>query len=142
MLVAAAACSGTIEDPNADGALDPDAPREPAAGSGEAGRGTGGSAAGSGAAGSGPIASDCTPGQPPATTRLARLTHHQYDNSIRAARELLFERNEPAVIVMDYGTHPERAWMYQYEGTAWAMPKSRVYRAGRFRFREVGASLN
>jgi hypothetical protein len=66
----------------------------------------------------------------------------EYDNSIRAARELMFERNEPAVIVMDYGTHPERAWMYQYEGTAWAMPKSRVYRAGRFRFREVGASLN
>lgn len=66
----------------------------------------------------------------------------EYDNSIRAARELLFERNEPAVIVMDYGTHPERAWMYQYEGTAWAMPKSRVYRSGRFRFREVGASLS
>lgn len=66
----------------------------------------------------------------------------EYDNSIRAARELLFKRNVPAVIVMDYGTHPERAWMYQYDGTSWAMPKSRVYRAGQFHFREVGASLS
>lgn len=65
----------------------------------------------------------------------------EYDASIRAARALLFERNAPWVCVMDYGNYPERAWMYQYDGTTWAMPKTRVYRAGRIRGREVGASL-
>jgi hypothetical protein len=66
----------------------------------------------------------------------------EYSTTIRTARALLFDKNEPAVIIMDYGTRPERAWMYQYDGTTWAMPKSRVYRAGRMRFREVGASLS
>jgi hypothetical protein len=37
---------------------------------------------------------------------------------------------------MDYGTHPERAWMYTYDGTSWGMPKSRVYRSGRLVGRE------
>jgi hypothetical protein len=71
-------CSGNIEDPNTLRPGDP----SPFAGSAAAESGGGGS---SGAAGGGGSISPqtCTPGTPPATTRLARLTHHQYDNSVR-----------------------------------------------------------
>lgn len=65
----------------------------------------------------------------------------EYDASIRFLREVLFKRNQPFVCAMDYGTRPERAWMYQYEGNSWGFAKSRVYRSGRIRAREVGASL-
>lgn len=66
----------------------------------------------------------------------------QYDASIRALRELLFKRNQPLIILLDYGTRPERGWMYQLDGKSWSMAKKRVYREGRLRFREVGASLS
>jgi hypothetical protein len=42
---------------------------------------------------------------------------------------------------MDWGTRPERGWMYQYDGKTWGFPKSRVYRAGVIQGREVGASV-
>lgn len=60
----------------------------------------------------------------------------EYDNTMRTVRARLFEKNQPYVCVMDYGTRPERAWMYTYDGTAWGMPKSHVYRAGRIVGRE------
>lgn len=65
----------------------------------------------------------------------------EYDGSIRTLRAQLFDRNQPAVIVMDYGTRPERAWMYQLDGKTWGMSKKRVYREGRIRLREIGQSL-
>jgi hypothetical protein len=73
---------------------------------------------------------------------LAYIGATEYDASIRAVRELLFKRNQPWVCAMDYGTRPERAWMYQYDGATWGMPKKRAYREGRIRGREVGASLS
>jgi hypothetical protein len=60
----------------------------------------------------------------------------EYDNTIRTLRSRLFDRNQPFFCAMDYGTHPERAWMYTYDGTSWGMPKSRVYRSGRLVGRE------
>jgi F5/8 type C domain len=72
---------------------------------------------------------------------LAYIGAVEYDATIRSLRGWLFDRNQPAVIFMDYGTRPERGWMYQYDGRAWAAAKTRVYRSGRFRFRELGASL-
>lgn len=65
----------------------------------------------------------------------------EYDGTIRTLRRLLFERSQPAVVAMDWGTRPERAWMFQYDGSAWGMPKTRVYRGGRIRLRELGAVL-
>lgn len=65
----------------------------------------------------------------------------EYDSTFRSLRSLLFERNVPWVQFLDYGTYPERGWMFQYEGTQWGMPKSRVYRDGSIRGREVGQRL-
>lgn len=72
---------------------------------------------------------------------LALIGATEYDNTIRALREKVFARNQPYVLCMDYGTRPERAWMYQLDGRSWGMAKKRVYREGRLRGREVGASL-
>jgi hypothetical protein len=82
---ACGACSGSIDDPNAF--VGPNA--NPFAGSGAADGGGGG--AGSLPPGQLPAAGKsslppgvaCTPGAPVATTRIARLTHRQYDNTIR-----------------------------------------------------------
>jgi hypothetical protein len=59
-----------------------------------------------------------------------------YDAQMRTLRSRLFDLNQPFVCAMDYGTHPERAWMYTYDGASWGMPKSRVYRSGRIVGRE------
>jgi hypothetical protein len=60
----------------------------------------------------------------------------EYDGAIRTARSRLFDMNQPWVCAMDYGTHPERAWMYTLDATTWSMPKTRVYRGGRIVGRE------
>jgi hypothetical protein len=73
---------------------------------------------------------------------LSLLGVAEYDAGIRALRASMFTHNQPAVVVMDYGTRPERGWMYQYDGTAWTMPKKRTYREGRLTLREVGPSLS
>jgi hypothetical protein len=73
---------------------------------------------------------------------LAYIGATEYDAAIRTLREWLFKRNQPVVILMDYGTRPERGWMYQWEGKSWAAAKKRVYRDARWRFRELGASLS
>lgn len=65
----------------------------------------------------------------------------EYDTTIRELRRLLFERNQPWVLFMDYAAYPERGWMYQLDGTGWGMPKTRVYRGGRIRGRELGSVL-
>jgi hypothetical protein len=74
---------------------------------------------------------------------LALIGATEYDATVRTLRKRLFERNQPwVVLVMDYGTRPERAWMFQLDGSAWGMSKKRVYREGRLRLREVGQSLS
>ena len=65
----------------------------------------------------------------------------EYDSMIRSLRALLFERNQPWVLAMDAGTHPERAWMFQYDGTRWGFAKTRVLRDGIITGREVGPRL-
>lgn len=65
----------------------------------------------------------------------------EYDATMRTMRRLLFERNQPVIVFMDYVTNPARGWMYQYDGAAWGMPKQRAYRGGRIRLRELGAPL-
>lgn len=66
----------------------------------------------------------------------------EYDGTIRTLRRLIFERAVPYVAVQDYGTNPERAWMYQYDGDSWSFGKSRVYRSGRIRSRELAPRLD
>ena len=72
---------------------------------------------------------------------LTYIGAQEYDNTIRELRRLMFGLNQPWVLLMDYATSPARGWMFQYDGRSWGMPKSRVYRAGRIRGREVGALL-
>jgi hypothetical protein len=66
----------------------------------------------------------------------------EYDTTMRTLRALLFAKNQPAMVLMDYGTYPERGWLYQYDGTDWGMAKQRVFRSGRIRMRELGARLS
>lgn len=66
----------------------------------------------------------------------------EYDTTIRMLRGLLFEKNQPWVNVLDYGTYPERAWMFQWDGTQWGFPKTRVHRDGRITGREYGPRLS
>ena len=80
---ACCACSGSIDDPNVLNG--PGGPyTNPFAGSAAHG-GAGGTGSLLPAAGNGslPPGQTCRPGAPVATTRLARLTHHQYDNTVR-----------------------------------------------------------
>jgi hypothetical protein len=72
---------------------------------------------------------------------LATIGATEYDGTIRTLRRQLFERNQPVVVLMDYGTRPERGWLYQLDGKSWGFAKTRVLRSGRIRLREVGASL-
>jgi hypothetical protein len=73
---------------------------------------------------------------------LALVGAAEYDATIRELRRVLFARNQPAFVFMDYETYPARGWLYQYEGASWGFPKSRVYRGGRLRMVEVGQSLS
>lgn len=73
---------------------------------------------------------------------LSLIGADDYDAKVRLLRKQLFEKNQPWVLAMDYGTRPERMWMFQYDGTSWAFAKKRVYREGRIRGREVGQSLS
>jgi len=71
-------CSGTVGDPS--GSANP--------GSGVPSAGSGGGLiddpGGAPPSSGGSTAASCTPASPIATTRVMRLTHHQYDNTIRA----------------------------------------------------------
>lgn len=72
---------------------------------------------------------------------LAYIGATEYDATMRQLRQLLFQKGQPFALFLDYGTRPERGWLFQYEGSTWAQPKSKYYRAGRIRAREVGAAL-
>jgi hypothetical protein len=39
---------------------------------------------------------------------------------------------------MNYGTKPERAWLYKYKGTSWSSPTSRTYRSAKISLYEYG----
>lgn len=70
--------------------------------------------------------------------RLSNIGSAEYDGTMRTLRRQLFELDQPAMIAMDYGTKPERVWLYQYDGTTYSAPMSRVYRGIEYRFGEVG----
>jgi hypothetical protein len=72
-VVGGLACNGSIHDPLAPSG---------AAQGGKAPYGAAGAAALPGSVDSMQAEHACTPGSPPAITRLVRLTHHQYDNTI------------------------------------------------------------
>jgi hypothetical protein len=63
----------------------------------------------------------------------------EYDSTIRTLRQQLFERNQPTVIIMNYGDKPERGWLFQYQGKSWGSPMTRVHRKWSGTFREVYA---
>src|SRR5262245_34676844 len=78
------ACTGKIGDQGGGGALDRS--------------GGGAVVGGAGVGGPGliddpraPMAQPCMPGNPPPTTRFFRLTHAQYDNSVRALTGLTLQ---------------------------------------------------
>jgi hypothetical protein len=62
----------------------------------------------------------------------------EYDGSIRTLRRLLFDRNQPAVVCINYGTKPERTWLYKYRGGQWSSPSSRTYRSAKIPLYEYG----
>jgi hypothetical protein len=70
--------------------------------------------------------------------KLSTIGAAEYDSSIRSLRRLLFEVDQPAVVVHNYGANPERAWLYQYEGTNWSSPMTRVLRDLGLPLSEVG----
>lgn len=70
--------------------------------------------------------------------KLSTIGATEYDSSIRTLRRLLFETDQPAVVVHNYGTNPERAWLYQYEGPNWSSPMQRVLRDLGLPMSEVG----
>lgn len=72
---------------------------------------------------------------------LAHIGATEYDTMIRTLRRQLFEIDQPAVVIMDYGTRPERGWLYRYDGTRFSAPTNRVYRATQIPLREVGPAL-
>lgn len=60
-----------------------------------------------------------------------------YDAQIRYLRRVLFERNQPAFIAMNYGTRPERAWLYRLNMPSWSFAAARIARSGTLTFREL-----
>ncbi len=71
--------------------------------------------------------------------RLAYIGATEYDSVIRGLRRTLYEVGQPAVVCMDYGTHPERAWLYRYSGKSWSSPIGKgVYRNVSIPMTEVG----
>ncbi len=60
-----------------------------------------------------------------------------YDAQIRTLRRLLFEKNQPALIVMNYGANPERGWLYRLDATNWSAPQTRAMRTASMSFREL-----
>lgn len=73
--------------------------------------------------------------------QLATIGITEYDTSIRTLRRTLFERDQPAFIVMNYGTYPERGWLYQYQGAAFSAAAERVYRRTAFVMQELGPAI-
>jgi hypothetical protein len=66
----------------------------------------------------------------------------EYDSTIRALRAKLFQKNQPALVAMESGTYPERAWLMAYAGRNFTMPLNRALRRGQIPLVEVGPSLS
>lgn len=74
------------------------------------------------------------------TLALRAIGSTEYDSTVRYLRRTLFERDQPAFVVLDYGSYPERGWLYQLDAQTFDMPKTRATHAGALQLREVGVS--
>lgn len=70
--------------------------------------------------------------------KLGLIGSSEYDSTTRSLRRLLFDVNQPAVVCTNYGTKPERAWLYKYSGPQWSSPVSRTFRSATIPMYEVG----
>jgi hypothetical protein len=70
--------------------------------------------------------------------KLSYIGATEYDAAIRGLRRTLFDVNQPAVMCYNYGTNPERAWLFRYRGKNWSSPMTRAYRTWSGDFFEVG----
>lgn len=68
---------------------------------------------------------------------LMHVSRAEYDATVRDLRRLLFELNQPAVVPLNYGDYPARAWMYQFDGSDFQASTRRVHFDARFPMREV-----
>jgi hypothetical protein len=68
---------------------------------------------------------------------LSLISAAEYDATIRYLRRLLFEINQPFVVVMNYGRWPERGWLYQHSPNTWSGAMQRVYRQAMIQAREL-----
>lgn len=75
------------------------------------------------------------------TIDLAYIGSADYDATMRTLRRQLFELDQAAFVAMEYGTKPERGWLYRWDGTRYSAPLTRVYRATQITLREVGPLL-
>ena len=74
-----------------------------------------------------------------ATIDLSVIGDSQYDGQMRQIRQLMFSFACPAMVCLNFGVRPERAWLFAFDGTAWSFAKKAAYRAGKIPLREVGA---
>lgn len=72
---------------------------------------------------------------------LAMIGAAEYDSTIRDLRRILFAKNQPTMLFLDYVSYPARGWLFRVDGARWNMAKQRATRAGQIPLREVGASL-
>lgn len=70
--------------------------------------------------------------------RLAYIGATEYDAAIRGLRRTLYEVGQPAVVCMNYGTKPERAWLYKYRGKDWSSPTKGATRSVNITLFECG----
>lgn len=73
------------------------------------------------------------------TIDLGKIGAADYDAQIRTLRTQLFELDAPWFCVMDYGTKPERGWLYRWDGTRYSAPLgTKTYRQNTITGREIG----
>lgn len=70
--------------------------------------------------------------------KLGLIGAAEYDSTIRYLRRALFEINQPFVCVTNYGTKPERGWLYRCSANQWSSPTSRTLRSATITALEYG----
>jgi hypothetical protein len=60
-----------------------------------------------------------------------------YDGQLRAILALIFQRDAPWVLCLNWGLYPARTWMFRWDGTRLATAKRGAYRSTKLTGREV-----
>ncbi len=76
-----------------------------------------------------------------ATLTMKLIGDPEYDTVIREIKRKMFNLNQPAALVMNWGDYPERSLLHQLDGTKWAAPKTRTMRDLTIPLRECGHSI-